>query len=656
MRARVRQHTFVALLVGLLTLTRPLSAQERALHPLDSLTKEELETVVAVLKSAGKATGQSRYVSIGLHEPPKSEVRSYTPEKAARREAFVVLYERESNRTFEAVVDVRGKRMVSWKAIPGVQPAAFGEDFTLVTQLVKADARWQSAICKRGITDFEQVIIEPWAGGPGVKNRQLIGVPFLKGDSNNYYGHPIEGVLAYVDVNAKRVERVVDTGVLPVPRTDSPYMASKVGTLRAEPKPLQITQPDGPEFTVEGQEVRWQKWRFRFGFDAHEGLILYTVGYEDEGRVRSILYRASLSEMFVPYGDPSPTWRFRAAFDEGEYGMGVSAVPFVPGADAPVNARYFGFSQVSEMGASYEMPNLIALYERDGGILWRHTNYIDNTAEARRGRELVLASIATLGNYDYVFHWIFHQDGTLEQETLLSGILQTKAVAPTVVAGNGAASEKERYGALMTPEIVAVTHQHFFNFRLDMDVDGVENCVKEMNVAPMPPGADNPDGNGILFKQTTLTTEKAAKRLLNPASARCWSVVNCGRPNAVGQPVGYMLMPGENTVSFSRPNSVHRRRAGFTEAAFWATQYDPLQRYAAGDYPNQNSNADGLPTWIKADRPLENRDVVLWYTMGVTHVPRPEEWPVMPVHKLGFRLVPMGFFARNPALDVPPAH
>jgi primary-amine oxidase len=659
----------------------PAAAQNATVHPLDPLTKEELQTTVTVLKTAGRATPQSRFLWVGLNEPPKSEILAYAPGKAVRREAFAVVYERESNRTFEAVVDLRNLRVLSWKAIPGVQPPMFGEDIELLSKLVHADTRWQAAMRRRGITDFNQVTVDPWAGEPGIKHRQLHAVSFLKGTDRNYYAHPIEGVVAYVDLNAKRVERVEDTGPIPVPRQSGEYEASRAGALRPEPKPLQIAQPDGPEFTVEGHEVRWQNWRFRFGFDPREGLVLYTVGFEDQGRLRSILYRASVSEMFVPYGDPGPNWRFRNAFDEGEFGLGAGAVPFAPGADAPANARYFSAAWVSEDGTVNETPDLIALYEQDGGLLWRHTDVTDLTTEARRARQLVLAGISNLGNYDYCFRWIFHQDGTLEQETLLSGIVQTQAFQP----GQGAerAGGQPRYGALVAPDLAAVYHQHFFNFRLDMDVDGTENCVKEMNVESMKAGEDNPDGNAFTLRQTTLPSEKRARRALDPATNRCWCVVNCARPNALGQPVGYMLMckyqksaqtclanrltsgcgegtssclmPGDNTVPFSLPNSPNRRRAGFLDAPFWATRYDPTQRYAAGNYPNQSRGDDGLPAWTQADRPLENEDVVLWYTMGVTHIPRPEDWPVMPVHRLGFKLVPRGFFDHNPTRDVPPA-
>ena len=117
--------------------------------------------------------------------------------------------------------------------------------------------------------------------------------------------------------------------------------------------------------------------------------------------------------------------------------------------------------------------------------------------------------------------------------------------------------------------------------------------------------------------------------------------------------MGYVLVPGETALPFTGPNSWMRKRAGFLDAHLWVTPFEPAEAYAAGNYPNQRKGDDGLPAWTRANRSLENRDIVFWYTVGTTHIPRPEEWPVMPVHRAGFKLAPSGFFSRNPALGAP---
>jgi primary-amine oxidase len=259
---------------------------------------------------------------------------------------------------------------------------------------------------------------------------------------------------------------------------------------------------------------------------------------------------------------------------------------------------------------------------------------------------------ANLGNYEYGFNWIFHQDGTLEMEVDLTGIMAAKSVK--AVSGEHANHNGEAHGHRVADDVMAVHHQHFFNFRLDLDVDGAGgNSVVEMNTEALTPGPKNPYHNAFVMKETLLRSERMAKRQLNLASSRKWKIINPAVKNALGQTVGYMLLPGENSLPYAHPASSVRKRAGFMDAHLWVTQYGPAETNAAGYYVNQSRGGDGLPKWAGANRSIENKDIVVWYTMGVTHIPRPEEWPVMPVHRAGFKLTPNGFFARNPALTVP---
>jgi primary-amine oxidase len=624
-------------------------------HPLDPLTGGEIQAAVATLRAAGKVTNNSRFPLIHLHEPPKADALNFKPGSPMRREAFVVVYERASNQTFEAIVDVNGRRVVSWKEIANVQPAFMLEDIVLATDIVRSHPQWQAALRKRGINDFQNVQVDPWSAGYyGNANedraRRCYAVSYYKSSAQNAYARPIEGVVAYVNLTTRKVERLVDTGVVPVPKATSDYNAKAVGRLRTPPKPLQILQPQGASFEVRGREVRWQNWRFRFALHPREGLVLYAVAYEDNGKPRSVLYRASLSEMVVPYGDPSAGWFFKNVFDEGEANLGWLCLSLEPRTDAPLNVVFFDSVMTNQIGAPYVIPRAVALYERDGGILWKHAEFFASN-ESRRARQLVLSCVATVGNYDYGFHWIFHQDGTLEQETLLTGVMTTKAVtrASDAAMPHGETS----HGHLVMPFVEAVHHQHFFNFRLDFDVDGVGNSVVEMNTESLPMDASNPYGGAFVMKETPLRHEQDAQRSLNLASNRKWKVVNPSVQNALGQPVGYALLPGENTVPFAHPDSWVRKRAGFVNAHVWATPFSPTEMNAGGAYPNQSRGGDGLTQWIRANRSLDNQDIVLWYTMGVTHIPRPEDWPIMPGHRLGFKLAPLGFFTRNPALDVP---
>jgi primary-amine oxidase len=632
-------------------------------HPLDPLTAAEIGTAVQVLRARPDVAPGAFFPTIALNEPSKAIVSAFTPGAPFKREAFVVVFDRGANKVAEASVDLRAKQVTSFTPVPGAQPMIMFEEFDKVPPLVRADPAFREAMRKRGITNIDDVQIDPWAPGlldPKTEpssTRWMRALAYLKEKKNNGYARPIEGVVALVNLTAMRVERVIDLGVYPVPPQTADLNMRAIGPQRAAPKPLLQQQPQGASFTVSGQEVRWQKWRFRFSVHPREGLVLHTVGYEDGGRVRPILYRASISEMLVPYADPATNWSFRNAFDEGEYGLGRLTDSLEIGTDAPRHARFFDAVFADDLGKPTVVPRAVALYERDGGLLWKHFEYYSGSNDSRRGRELVLFSIVTVGNYDYGLNWIFRQDGTLELQAVLTGIMLTRGVhsaSATTSASNGDHDEHEgQTWHLVAPNVAAVHHQHFFNMRLDFDVDGGPNSVHEINTKAVPAGRDNPALNAFVMEDTLLRREREAQRDLNLATARRWLIVNPDARNALGQPAGYLLVPGDNSVPYLQPESQIRQRAGFVNHHFWATAFDPAEQYAAGPYPNQSPAGRGLPAWTDANRSLDRQDVVAWYTFGITHVPRPEEWPVMSATTAGFKLVPVSFFSKNPALDVP---
>ncbi len=577
----------------------------------------------------------ARFAQISLAEPGKDLVlRNAT----VPRRAFAVVYDSSANKTFEAIANLSTQHLDSFQEIPGAQPAVTEQDSNLADAIVRADPRYQKAIRERGIRDLNNVAVMAWTAGyfalPGTEQGRIVSaVPYYLGYGSNFYAHPVEGVVAHVNLTTRKVIDLVDIDRnVPIPRNNDEFTPGATRPWRTAPAPLHITQPNGTSFQLQDNEVVWQKWHFRFALHPREGLVLYTVGYEDGGHVRSVMYRGSLAEMVVPYGDPSAGWYFRNSFDVGELGLGAMASPLHPGLDCPENCSVVDAVVADESGAPQAIPGAIAIYERDAGISWKHGDNV------RRARELVVGYLTQPGNYEYGFDWIFHQDGTLEMRAALTGIMAVKAVA------DGA---HDPHGHIIERNIDAVHHQHFFSFRLDLDVDGQANRVVEMNSAAMPPGPENPQNNGFMMQETLLRTEKQAQRNINLESSRRWIVQNASTG------AGFALLPGENAVPFARPESWVRKRAGFLSSHVWVTPFNSSEMYPAGDYPNQSHGGDGLPKWTAADRPIDNKDVVLWYTMGITHNPRPEDWPVMPVHAAGFKLVPWGFFPKNPALDLP---
>jgi primary-amine oxidase len=350
--------------------------------------------------------------------------------------------------------------------------------------------------------------------------------------------------------------------------------------------------------------------------------------------------------MVVPYGDPNPMHQWKSAFDTGEWGLGRMADSLTLGCDCLGEIHYFDDVFADERGKPHTKSNAICMHEEDYSILWKHVDMVSGRTEVRRSRRLVVSSIATVGNYEYGFYWYFYLDGTMQLEVKLTGIMSTMAVE-----GN----DPGDHARMVAPGLAAPYHQHLFNVRLDIEVDGPENTVYEVDAVPSPPGEGNPVGSAFGTTTTLLETELAARRNADPSRSRTWRIANRSRRNGLGQPTAYKLLPAATPTLLAGPESSIGRRAAFAAHNLWVTPFSPDERRAAGDYPNQHAGGAGLPTWTAQDRDLVDTDIVLWHTFGITHIPRPEDWPVMPVEYTGFTLVPFGFFDRNPALDVPPS-
>jgi len=629
-------------------------------NPLAPLAPDEIRRTAAVIREQKGIGPRVRFVTIALHEPPKQEVLEHERGAGAlpERAAFAVLYDRDSQQTVEAVVSLDAGVVTSWTTREGVQPSIMLEEFFATEELTRNDPRWQEAMRKRGVTDFSLAMIDPWAAGYDLEDpqgRRLIRpLTFVRSrEDDNGYARPVEGLLVLVDLDLMEVIDVVDHGVVPLPEKAGNYVPELMfdddnrpahTAIRDDVRPIEITQPEGPSFTVDGHSVSWQKWRVRVGYSPRGGVVLHQLGYEDRGRLRPVIFPASLSEMYIPYGEPAPTHRIKNVFDEGEYGVGLLLNPLQLGCDCLGEIFYFDAVANDQDGEPITIPNAICMHEEDFGVAWKHTDFRTEKMEVRRSRRLVISCFATVGNYEYGFFWYLYTDGTIQYEVKLTGVISTGALEP---------GQQPRHGTVVAPGLYGPHHQHFFNVRLDMQVDGERNSVYEVDAAALPPGPDNPYGNAWETRKTLLARESEARRLIDPMVARTWYVVNPEQQNELGQPTAYKLMPGENVLPLQQEGSQAFSRAQFAYKHLWVTPYAPGEMYAAGDYPNQHNEPGGLLEYQKADRPLENTDVVVWYSFGAHHVVRPEDWPVMPVSYAGFMLKPVGFFDGNPALDLP---
>jgi primary-amine oxidase len=625
-----------------------------SLHPLEPLNATEVAKAVELLKTLPVFTSTTRVISVTLREPEKSLVYEWPAVAPPDRAADAVLFENGSNTAYTIALNLTtGALIAQATAPPGSQPTLSVDEQVECEQAVIHSAEFRAALERHyGITDTSLVMVDIWSAGnygsEEDRTRRLTRpLCFLRSDpTDNGYARPIEGIRPVVDLNLMQVIRVEEYGHWPLPPQPGNYSADRVPNQRTDIKPLVITQPEGPSYSLDGNLMSWQKWQFVIGFNAREGLTIHDLRYDDQGRKRPILYRASLTEMVVPYGDPQAQQVRKNAFDVGEYGMGMCANSLRLGCDCLGYITYLDGHLCDSRGRALTIPNAICIHEEDFGILWKHTDRrLPDKPEVRRSRRLVVSSISTVENYEYGFFWYLYQDGNIQFEIKLTGILSLATVRE---------DEHPRHGTVIAPLLYAPNHQHFFNMRLDVGIDGIQNTIQQLDAEADPVDENNAYENAFYMKATNLKTEQQALAHLNLETGRTWKIINPNVRNAVGYPVGYKFFPGDNAFPLASPNAWWRKRARFVDHHVWVTPYHPEEKFAAGDYPNQSSEDHGLIKWTAADRNIENTDVVLWYTFGHTHIPRPEDYPVMPTAYIGFLLKPNGFFNENPANDVPP--
>jgi primary-amine oxidase len=424
---------------------------------------------------------------------------------------------------------------------------------------------------------------------------------------------------------------------------------------RKDIKPINITQPEGVSFKIDGRQIEWQNWRVHVGFDYKEGIVLRNITFNDKGTERSVFYRLSLVEMVVPYGNPEHPHQRKHAFDLGEYGGGYMTNSLSLGCDCKGAIHYMDADFVNRAGQGTTIKNAICIHEEDAGILFKHTDFRDESCIVTRGRKLIISHIFTAANYEYCVYWIFHMDGTVQLEIKLTGILNTYALNED--------EDTMGWGTRVHPGVNAHNHQHLFCMRLDPAIDGHENTVFQtdaMQGAGEVGSPENPYGNAFYAQKTKFNTVKESLSDYNGATSRTWDIANENKLNKnSGKPVSYKLVSREVPGLLPKPGSLVWKRAGFARHAVHVTRYSDDQILPAGRHVPQTSGepSQGLPQWVEQDpnASIANTDVVLWHTFGLTHFPAPEDFPIMPAEPMSLLLRPRHFFERNPVLDVPPS-
>jgi primary-amine oxidase len=623
-------------------------------HPLDPLSADELTQARDILaREHGFGPGW-RIASIELREPAKDVVREFSSGDLIVREARVVLWDTRDGAAYKALLSLTGDAVLAWEPQPGKQPNATVDEFHDCDVALRKHPDVIAALHDRGITDMSLVLIDQWTyGGHLIPERyrgRRLGWCDLwvrDAETSNPYAHPISGLKLIVDMNTMELLEIENHPNAGFPAVQGEYLPEHVPDYREREgrRPLEITQPDGPSFTLEGNLIRWQNWELRAGFNHREGLVLHRVGWRDGDQLRSVAHRISFAEMVVPYRDPTPDHVRRTAYDIGEWGLGVMTTSLELGCDCLGEIRYLDAVLPDTAGEPSVIRNAICIHEEDAAIGWKH---VDDRAGAtvRRMRRLVVSAHVTVANYEYLIYWRFYEDGNIECEVRATGIMVT-----TPYSGG----TPPPYGTKVDEQTYAPIHQHFIVARLDMEVDGPQNTVVMSETAQLPIGPDNPHGLALTQRNVPLRTEDEGKQDFCWDTQRAWKVTNPNKTNKVGSPVGYKLVPGAAFPSMIDASSPVLNRAQVLRHTLWVTPHAAEERWPCGEFVNQSDTDEGLPVWTAANRSIDNTDVVLWYVFGIHHVPRIEDWPIMPVDTVNFWLKPVGFFDHNPALDVAPS-
>ncbi|WCJ37215.1 Copper amine oxidase family protein [Euphorbia peplus] len=644
----------------------PIFSNSLKHHPLDSLSPKEishLQTIVTNLFPYSTNNNTIIFHYVGLDEPDKSHLLSWLSDTNRNhpppRRALVII--RIAKQTHEIIVDLTKRSIISNQVYEGHGFPTPGADEQMeAIKLPLTYPPFIESVYARQL-NLSDIVCCPfsvgWFGQDSTERATKVQCFYIN-DTVNLYLVPIEGVNIVVDLDEMKITAYEDYEKVSIPNTEgTDYRLSKqTPPLGPRLNRAATVQPDGPGFEIHGSNIRWLNWDFHLSFDQRVGQIISLASIYDpeKERYRSVMYRGHMSELFVPYQDPTEDYYFKTFFDCGEYGFGTNAVSLIPLADCPNNAVFLDGYYAGQDGSPVLKSNVFCIFERHAGdVMWRHTEFgipDQLISESRPEVSLVVRMVATIGNYDHILDWEFKPSGSIKVQVGLSGILEVKATEYT----HSDDIHEEVYGPLLKENAMGLHHSHFLTYRLDLDIDGVDNSfVKKEIVTKTVKDQSSPRKSYWTVVSETAKTESGARIQLGAKPAEL-VIVNPNKKTKVGNENGYRLIPGLVTNPLLVEDDYPQIRGAFTKYNVWVTPYNRSEIWAGGKYPDQSQGDDTLDVWSSRNREIDNKDIVFWYVVGINHIPCQEDYPVMPTLNAGFELRPTNFFESSAVLKVIP--
>ncbi|PLB46237.1 hypothetical protein P170DRAFT_467339 [Aspergillus steynii IBT 23096] len=631
-------------------------------HPLDPLSPVELRKVSQTVR-AYHAPTPVRFKVIDLLETPKTTLMAYLRDRTASvqappRKGYTYYHKQGSQTLRKAKVNITTGKVEEDTEHPDIQGPADMDEIERILKVCSEHPDVLKEIEKLKLPKGASVINDPWCYGTDDANErrrlyQCYMYIVLNDDPEaNHYSLPA----SFAPIFDAHTLELLEIERLPLgagpqvasetqpwePAEPVEYSQTLLGKdyFRKDLKPLHVVQPEGPSFRIDGRQVSWQKWSFHMGWTVREGPVLNNVYYDG----RSIFHRVSMSEMTVPYGDPRTPYHRKQAFDLGDSGFGITSNTLTLGCDCLGHIAYFDGLRTTGAGEPLLMKNVICMHEVDDGVGWKHTNLRNGQASMVRNRQLVIQCTATIMNYEYILAFILDQAANLHIDVKATGIMSTMLISKKTLSP---------WGTVVAPGVLAVNHQHLFSVRVDPALDGVRNTVVCDDIIPVRNEPDL-DPFGCAFRVQTTPIKRPGGYDLDLTKSRTYRIINPDHINAVsGKPVGYKLHAWPSQMLMMGPETFNYQRGHFSSKPIWVTSYKEGELWAAGEFTNQSRQDTGLGVWARRGENVENEDVVLWHTFGVTHITRPEDFPVMPVEKMSISLKPTSFFELNPSNDAP---